>query len=135
MRNGVDLVPQRLGCDHHAVTTKDAFLARERNVVLVLVNHHLDAKVQRVTSAWGYTLRADRRLDAAATFAGVLLLLHLDELVADVDDIDHLGRLELPLHRLELPAATRTSAVSGVEFEELLFVLQFGLGGGPELLP
>src|SRR5688572_13066061 len=45
-RDGVDLVPQRLRRDHHAVAPKDALLPRERDVVLVLVDHHLDGEVQ-----------------------------------------------------------------------------------------
>jgi hypothetical protein len=120
--------------DGEVVPTQDALLAGERDVVEVLVDRDLDGEVERVASAGHRALGAGRRLDAAAAFAGVLLLLHLHDAVANFDDVDHLRRLELPLHRGELAAATRARRVGRVELEDLLDHGQLRLRGIAEVL-
>lgn len=116
------------------MTIQDALLARERNVVEVLVERDLDPERQRVAPADGSALRARSGLDAATAPADVFLLLHLDQPILDLDQIDHLGRLELSLHRLKVAATARTRAVGAVELEHLLDHGQPRLLGRPRLL-
>ena len=117
---GVELVPERLRRDDEAVARQDALLARQRNVVEVLVDGDLDREAQRVATAGRGALRARRGLDAAAAAADVLLLLDSNQSVADLDDVDHLRGLELARHRLEPAAAAGTDSVRLIELERLL---------------
>jgi len=103
-------------------------------VVEVLVDGDLDREVERVATARCGPLRSGSGLDAATATAAVLLLLHRDDAVADLDDVDHLRRVELPLHRRQLAAAARTRLVGGIELEDLLDHRQLRLLGVAELL-
>ena len=90
-------------------------LALQRQVRDVLVEGHLDREAQRVPAAVHGALGAGRRLDGRAALADVLLPLHLDDLVLELDDVDHLRALGLALERLEAVAALRACAVRVVE--------------------
>ena len=69
----------------------DSRLPLERDVIEVLVEHDLDRERERVAAAKRGALRSRRGLDAAATLAHVLLLLDLDDPVADLDDVACFG--------------------------------------------
>ena len=112
--------------------SQDALLPRERDVIELLVDGNLDGEGQRVAAAGHGALGTGRGLDAAAAAADVLLLLHLHDAVADLDDVDHLARLELPLHRREPAAAARTGRVGIVELEGLLDDRQRGCSVVPK---
>src|SRR5688572_1464104 len=131
----VELIPQRLRRHFEPVPAKDALLPRERQVIEVLVGTDLDREVERVAAALDRALRPGRGLDGATAATRVLALLDLDEAVADVDEIDHLGLFELSLHRAERAAATRTDAVGLVELEHSIFYWQLELLGGTKLFP
>ena len=99
---------------------EDAALPLEWNVIELLVEHHLDRESERVATAWQRAIRAERSFHAATTSTDVLLLLHLHESVANLDDVDHLRLVELIFHRLQLAAATRAHAIGIVESKGLL---------------
>ena len=127
MCEGIGEIPQRLRCDHQAVPLHDPRLPLERNVVEVLVEHDLDRKRERIAAPRRGALGTGRGLDAAAAPAHVLLLLDLDDAVGDLDDVDHLGRLDLALHLEQFAAAAGAHAIGGVELEALRHVRQIGL--------
>jgi len=129
----VELIPECLRRDHKTVTRHDALLSRERNVIEILVDRDFDREVERVTAAGNGALGSERRLDAAAALARVLLLLDLNDTVAHLDDVDHLRRLELIFHRRELAAARRACLVRLVELEDLLDLRQLWLRRVSEL--
>lgn len=65
-------------------------------------------------------LGSRRCFHAAAAAADVLLLLDLHQAVTDLDEVDHLGRFELPGHWLEPITARWTSAIGLVELDQFL---------------
>ncbi len=123
-RERIELIPERLGGDVEPMPAEDALLPRERNVIEVFVERDFDRERERVATAEDGTLGGRRRLDAAAAAARVLLLLDLDDAVAHLDDVDHLGFLELPCHRRKAAAAARTHAIGLVELEHPLLEWQ-----------
>jgi hypothetical protein len=106
---------------------QDALLTRERNVIEVLVDRDLDREQERVAATRRCTLGARRGLDAAAAAAHVLLPLDLHDAIAHVDDIDHLGRLELPFHRQQAAAARGADPIGVVQLVHDRHVRQRGL--------
>src|SRR5690606_39095271 len=108
-------------------------LTRERKVVEVLVDRDFDRERQRVAAPRQRTLRPRRRLHAAAAATNVLLLLHRQESIRDLDHVDHLGRLELTFHRRQLAAARGAGLVRLVELERGLLLRQARLRGVAEL--
>jgi hypothetical protein len=110
-----DHVPQGLRRDHEVVAREDAHLPFERDVVEVLVDDGLDRERQRVATARQRARGARRGLDAAAAGADVLRLAHVDDAVADLDDVDHLRGLGLVAHRLQRAATARALPVGVVE--------------------
>ena len=109
-------------------------MARERDVIEILVNRDLDREVERVATTRRRALGARRRLDAATALACVLLLFDLHDAIADFDHVDHLGRLELALHRREIAAAGRARHVRCVELEDLLHQRELRLRSVAEVL-
>src|SRR5262249_47897130 len=120
LRDRVREIPERLRSDDQTATTEDARLALERDVTEPLVDEHFDRERERVATAGKRAVWTERGVDAAAAPAHVLLLLHLDELVGDLDDIDHLRLFELSDHLVQLAAAARARAIRMVERELLL---------------
>ncbi len=119
-RDRVGEIPQRLRRDDQAVPLEDPTLPLERDEIEPLVEDDLDGERERVATARQRALGTERSLDAAAASAHVLLLLDLDQLVANLDDIDQLGRLELACHRAQITAATRARTICIVEGEHPL---------------
>src|SRR5690606_25875484 len=79
-------------------------------------------------------VRPRRRLHTSAASAAVLLALDLLEHVLDLDDVDELGLLVLPLPGLQLAAAARAGALVLAELEELLLGRQTLVGRPVPLL-
>lgn len=103
-------------------------------MVEVLVDGDLHREVERVAASGSCALGTERRLDAAAALARILLLLHLDHAVAHFDDVDHLARVELVLHRAKRPAARRAHLIGCIELEDFFDERQRGLRSRPERL-
>src|SRR5579864_2327688 len=77
----------------------------------VLVEGDLDREAQRVAATLDGTGRAGRGLDGAAARAYVLLPLDFDDLVLELDDVDHLRALGLSSQRLQRPATRGAFAI------------------------
>jgi len=121
------LIPERLRSYLESVTAQNSLLPRERDMVEVLVQRDLDRERERVPSSADSALGPRRSLNAAAAPADVLLLLDLDDAVADLDEVDELRFLELPRHGLEMASAARTCAVRGIQLENHLHMRQIRL--------
>src|SRR5262245_28593009 len=117
MRECIREVPQRLRRDHQSVSIHDPRLPLEMNVLEVLVEYDLDRERERIAAARRCTLGTGCCLNTAPALPDVLLLLDLYDAVANLDDVDHLGCLDLALHLEEATAAARAHAIGDVEFE------------------
>src|SRR5689334_12050233 len=106
-----ELIPERLRRHFDPMSTKNPLLPSERDVVEVLVESDLDRECERVASAACRALRSRSSFDAPAAAANVLLLLHLHEPIADLDEVDHFRLFELSDHRLEATTAARAHTI------------------------
>ena len=81
----------------------------------VLVEGHFHREPQRIPTTVDRSLRTEGGLDDGGAFAYVLLPLDLDDLVFQLDHIDHLGPLHLTHHLGQSVATTPTNFIGGVQ--------------------
>jgi len=110
-----ELIEERLRLDPEPGARHLAHLAGERQMVEVLPDGHRDGEVDRVASARDELRRPERRLDASAAAAAVLLAAMANDPVAALDEIDLLALLALISHLGERAAAGDAGAVRVVE--------------------
>ena len=110
-----ELIPERLRVDREAGARHLLHLPRERQVIGVLRERHADGEGDRVAPAGRELRRAERRLDAPAAAAAVLLPPMADEAEGALDDVDLLGVLGLAVPDGERAAALQALLIGGVE--------------------
>ena len=124
-----DLVPQGLRCHLKPLATHLLALARQRQVQIVLPQHHGNCEIHRVASTGDQLWRAQGGFNVPALTPALLALVAYDAERA-LDDVYLLGALELPLPLLEVIAALGARLVSGVELVDNLDGGQLRLRGG-----